>query len=289
MFESTLIILLTIMIYNKEARENGKTDIERLQNVLLEILKVTDSICRKHNLCYWLEAGNLLGHVRHDGFIPWDDDIDIAMPREDYEKFLEVAPKELPKDLFFQYMNSDPKKCKWVKIRDNYSTVVMKYEEGKSVNYHQGVFLDVFPYDLVKEDFRNVKIMINRKFNKSRNPILRKSRWLMNQMFTPPVKLIGMERLKKFVLNRYCDENPKTVSMGIEIPNFYHTFDYDTVFPLKEIDFLGIKVFAPNNIDQYLKDMFGDYMKIPDEKDRKIHARKIMLTTKCNHPSSIDY
>ncbi|MBR8535530.1 LicD family protein [Carboxylicivirga sediminis] len=277
------------MIYNKEAREEGNNDIEKLHKVLLEMLKVIDNICRKHKLCYWLDAGNLLGHVRHNGFIPWDDDIDLAMPREDYEKFLQVAPNELPKDLFFQYKNVDAKKSKWVKIRDNYSTVVMDYELGKSPNYHQGIFLDIFPYDLLEDDFRDIKIIINRRFKKARNPLLRKSRWLLNQTFTLPVKAIGMERLKKYFLNRYCGPNPKIVSMGIEIPNFYHTFDYSTVFPLKEIDFLGIKVYAPNDIDKYLTDMYGNYMKIPDKNNRVIHAKKIMPYTKCNHPSSIEY
>lgn len=75
---------------------------------MLQILCATDKICTEHHLTYWLEGGTLLGAVRHHGFIPWDDDMDISMPRKDYEQFLKIAPQLLPKDLFLQTQQSDP-------------------------------------------------------------------------------------------------------------------------------------------------------------------------------------
>ena len=277
------------MHYDKTAREKGQTDLAQLQLVLLEMLKVIDTICRKHNIEYWLDAGNLLGKVRHGGFIPWDDDIDLCMGRRDYERFIKIAPKELPEELFFQYKIE--KKNKWIKIRDNYSTVIQKSDRTNSANtkLHQGIFVDIFPYDVLKEEFKTTKMVINRKFKRSKYAIVRNSRFLLNILTTVPVKLIGLRRIQKFYIKKHMGANPIYVSTGIEISNFYFTFDYDTIFPLQEIDFLGIKTFAPNNIHTYLSKMYGDYMQIPKKEDRMIHALEIKPFKKCNHPSALDY
>lgn len=277
------------MVYDKKARERGETELEQLHIVLLEILKVVDDICRRHKLTYWLDAGNLLGHVRHGGFIPWDDDIDLCMPREDYDQFIKIAPKELPKDLFFQHRGVDKKKCKWVKIRDNYSTVEMSGELDKNIEHHQGIFLDIFPYDILEEEFKNTKMVVNRKFQRSKNPVVRNFKWLINPLTTIPVKAIGMKRLQNFFLKKHSGNNPQYVSTGFEISNLYFTFDYDSVFPLQEIEFVGVKTYAPNNIDQYLTDMYGDYMTIPKKDNQMIHAFVIKPFTKCNHPAALDY
>ena len=86
--------------------------LRQLQLLELEILLEVDRVCKKHNITYYLGEGSLLGAIRHNGFIPWDDDIDILMKREDYEKFLQIAPVELGKDYFLQ--NSFSEKNFWV-------------------------------------------------------------------------------------------------------------------------------------------------------------------------------
>ena len=274
--------------YDKTIREKGKTDLEQLHLVLLEMLKVIDNICRRHNIEYWLDAGNLLGKQRHNGFIPWDDDIDLCMSRKDYEKFIRIAPKELPHDLFFQYQNNY-KKTKWVKIRDNYSTVVQKGEEKIKKGLHQGIFIDIFPYDILVEEFDTTKMVINRKFKRSKSWFIRKFRGFFNVITTIPVKIIGTNRVQKYYIKKHQGTNPIYVSTGIEISNFYFTFDYDTIFPLQEIDFLGVKTFAPNNIHQYLQKMYGDYMAIPEKDNRKIHALEIKPFEKSKHPAALNY
>ena len=90
-------------------------------------------------------------------------------------------------------------------------------------------------------------------------------------------------------MNKFSDENPKLVATGIEIPNFFFTFDYGTVFPLSEMDFMGVKVMVPNKVHQYLTDMYGNYMKIPEEKNRVVHFAKILPFNKCNHYKALDY
>ncbi len=85
-----------------DRREEGKDALEQAHLVMLRILLVFDRICKAHNLEYWLDWGTLLGAVRHKGFIPWDDDLDVAMMPEDFKAFCKIAARELPEDMFFQ-------------------------------------------------------------------------------------------------------------------------------------------------------------------------------------------
>ena len=91
--------------YLKRFKEN---ELRSCQLKQLEILKIFDRICRKHNLRYWIDGGTLLGAVRHKGFIPWDDDLDVAMPSEDYKKLDQIIQSELPDHLFWQTPKTDP-------------------------------------------------------------------------------------------------------------------------------------------------------------------------------------
>ncbi len=277
------------MQYNKRVRENGQTSIEQAHLVMLEMLKVVDAICRAHQLSYWVDAGTLLGIVRHQGFIPWDDDIDICMTREDYERFIQVASDELPDDLFLQTHEADPSRSsKWLKIRDNYSTFIQTSEKNRKVKYHQGIFLDIFPCEILNEDYRKSKILLNRKFQHSQRDWIRKWRWIFNQFATVPVKLIGSARLSDYILRKHQGDK-NFISTGLEVKTIHWSFGYSTVFPLQEMDFLGLKVMGPNDPHQYLKVMYGDYMKIPTKEKQIVHAYKILPFTKCDHPRAKQY
>lgn len=103
----------------------------------LEILKVVDSICKTNNINYWLSSGTLLGAVRHKGFIPWDDDIDIEMLRDDFKKFNEVIPQYLPDNLKLQNHQTD--KCYYwpfAKVRDERYPIKEKYNTDIRYKYH---------------------------------------------------------------------------------------------------------------------------------------------------------
>jgi len=278
------------MKYNRRVRENADTSVRQAQLVMLEMLKVVDGICQKHKLQYWLDAGTLLGAVRHGGFIPWDDDLDICMPRKDYEFFLEIAQKKLPVGMFFQTQNTDRAlQWKWVKLRDNFSTLVQRTETGKRIKYHQGIFIDIFPYDLVSKDFRKSKLFLNRRFEYSHNKFIKAFGWYINLLSILPVKLIGFERLKRLLLKRYTSKNPLYVSTGIDITVGYHTFDFNTVFPLTTINFEGISFMVPGDCHTYLTIMFGDYMQLPPVEKRKTHAHKILPFHACIHPEAQSY
>ncbi len=275
--------------YDKYVREKGNTPMEQLHLVLKEMLRVIDEICQENDIKYWLTGGTLLGAIRHNGFIPWDDDADIAMERKDYEKFAEVVSKKLPDGLFYQFGDIDARKCKWIKIRDNYSTFIQTNTK-KVENFHQGIFIDVTPYDFTCKDFSRAKRFINRNYQFSPYKHFRQFRWFYNQLSTIPVKAIGKKRLTKYFLKKYSKGKPEYISTGIDIPHYYYNFDPSIVFPVSKIDFDGLKLSAPNNPHLYLKGMFGDYMKLPP-KEQQVgkHIYKLLPFTKSNHPSAQDY
>ena len=129
-------------------RQEGETVLRQAQLVMLRMLKIIDYICRKHDISYWMCSGTLLGAVRHKGFIPWDDDLDICMIREDYERFVEIAVNEFPKDMMLQTRETDPHyhylplPCK---VRDKKSFILSPGYEDEECE--KGLFIDIFPMD----------------------------------------------------------------------------------------------------------------------------------------------
>lgn len=131
----------------KETYNPEGSALRNLQLRMLEILKSVDAICKKHNIPYWLSSGTLLGAVRHDGFIPWDDDIDIELLREDYLKLLDILPKELPEEYVLQTTDTDSGYVYlYAKVRDTNSYIEEKCVFNKHFEY-KGAFIDIFPLE----------------------------------------------------------------------------------------------------------------------------------------------
>jgi len=230
------------------------------QKRMLEILIEFDKLAKKHNLTYWLDHGTLLGAVRHKGFIPWDDDLDISMPREDYEKFKKLK-HELPEWIFFQTKENEPSiPVHYIKLRDMNSLYIDKWEENKNIKYHQGIFIDIFPVNCIdKKNLFIYKYLMN--FAK-----LFSNRYLRVDFLAKPlIKVMNLFHTKK---GNLCVSGGEYMHFVINVPK-------EIVFPLKEVEFEGLKFPAPNNTHLYLKSIFGDYMKLPPENKRKIHAIKI--------------
>ena len=121
--------------------------LRRHQLRMLEILKEIDRICQKHRIDYWLSSGTLLGAVRHGGFIPWDDDLDIEMERKDYLRLLQLLPEELNDAYLLQTHGTDPGFIStYAKIRDKYSAIT---EHEEDINYrYKGIFIDIFQMEV---------------------------------------------------------------------------------------------------------------------------------------------
>ena len=124
----------------------SKEVLRKAQMIMLETLVDIDYICEKHKIKYWLDSGTLLGAVRHGGFIPWDDDVDIAMPYSDYKRFLEVCKTDLPGKYVLQNKCLEPAfRRTFSKVRRRGTTIIETNEDGTE-KYHHGLFVDIYPF-----------------------------------------------------------------------------------------------------------------------------------------------
>ncbi len=125
----------------------------------LEILEKFDEICKKHGLVYYAYYGTLLGAVRHQGFIPWDDDLDVVMFRDDYEKFKVIAQQEVTEPYFYQNCYTDERIYNFSKIMDNRTTAIEFTDPPEGL--HQGIFIDIFPFDSVYDGVNEEFLMVD--------------------------------------------------------------------------------------------------------------------------------
>ena len=240
------------------------------QLIMLDMLKEFDALCQAHNLQYWLDSGTLLGAVRHQGFIPWDDDIDISMPQEDYDAFAKLIrenPSLLSHDIFFQDTQSDKSFLfDYMKLRSNKAKIVEFHEHNQEVDYHQGVFVDIFPMLSIRE-------------NKLSAWYYPKALGLI-RFFS--AKKFNIKFLRNFLVWSLDILHQKDWSMDNKIiysgkmPDVASIFDSKEVFPLEKIAFEGYEFFAPKNPTHYLENIYSfDFMEIPPKEKRVIHAHSM--------------
>ena len=258
----------------------NKNILRESQLIMLDELIEVDRICKKHNIKYWIDSGTFLGAVRHKGFIPWDDDIDICMLKKDYGRFLDIARKELSKKYFLQTSKTD-KSYIWfpyTKLRDR-NSIFIEVEQDDNEKYHQGINLDIFIMDsfnikIIK--FIKILLFLNRfeKVKISKN----KNRYLILKKIILKLKINKLYyKFTRIFLEKV--NNNSIIGYRYIFPQLYK---YKDIFPLSEIEFEGHKFPCPNNADAYLKELYGDtYMQLPPEKDRVWHAKEIRLNEKC--------
>jgi lipopolysaccharide cholinephosphotransferase len=249
--------------------------LRKAQLIMLEMLVEFDAICEKHNLKYWLDSGTLLGAVRHKGFIPWDDDIDLSMPLEDYNKFQVIAQKELSKDIFFQTMQTDSEfKFDYMKLRSNKASIVEFHEKDREVGYHQGVFVDIFPMlTLPNTEFHHSYYRDIFKLIRSVSSV---------SLHTPegndhPISRQKLQESLEAMHQGWKREDTKVIYSG-KMPDVAAWFDIKEVFPLERIEFEGLNFYAPKNPHHYLSENYSfNYMELPPEDKRTIHASSITM------------
>lgn len=260
------------MMENKYLEDYKRRTLRQCQLKQLEILKVIDRICRSHDIDYWLDGGTCLGAIRHKGFIPWDDDIDIAMRKEDFERFEAVAEKDLPSGLVLQTPDKYGRSEAVIKVRDLNSFYVESVDDF-SADYPKGVYVDIFPMVPYPTVSRRLAKPILKGINKS-HAILHKKHYYslrsVAEFFWFGLKG-GVLRLAWSVLSAV---KGKGVFMGNTLSNNGYGIMHrrDAVLPVSEIEFEGCKFRAPHDPDVYLRELFGDYMEIPPVEKRKMHS-----------------
>ena len=250
--------------------------LRRAQLKQLSILEEIDRICRKHGIGYWLDGGSLLGAVRHGGFIPWDDDIDIAMTISDARKFASVAPLELPEGLKLQTPATEPTREPIMKVRDLNSFYV-EGNEDFSLPYSKGLFVDIFPMI----DYPDVSAKFCKKYGKGMSKcysILHHSHqysWRATaELFYFGARYAFYKALWKLA---FATRKKGTFMSNVLINNGYGIMHRrDSIFPLSTIEFEGKRFSAPANPDAYLRDLYHDYMQIPPKEKQKVHSVFIM-------------
>ena len=265
-----------------KAQQDGRLRAAQLKMVTM--LKEVDAICQEFNLDYWLEGGTLLGAIRHQGFIPWDDDLDISMPRHSYEKFLQVAPSRLPEHLFLQTAQSEPgyfNLAAPLKIRDLNSRFVEVHETGNEP-YQQGIFLDVFVYDTLDANEKQAK---RDKFRAKK--LLR----LLRTKCTPIA--MGHHARIYDIIGRFCSQQKLEQALvdiiqrskNLDSPWMGYGYDCvnqnrvhrDDIYPLRRVAFENEAFYIANRSEVILQQLFGDYMQLPPENERVMkHCKELI-------------
>ena len=261
-----------VMAWGLRVRFNPEGSLLRRQQMrMLEILLEVDKICKKHDIPYWLSSGTLIGAMRHDGFIPWDDDLDIEMLRKDYVRLMAVLPKELPSWLALQNSDTDPNYFYfYAKVRDRRSKMLEQNGYDR-LWQEQGIYIDIFPMEphpiwLHKITEKTVGHMYKIwRTSTDDEKAIRKVRRIFdinNKVLFP-------------LLRGICKLLPsKVITSGMGIP-FHNPRYLDEISPLTTHAFEGHQLPVPGNANAHLRHIFGDYMQLPDLNKLALHVGKL--------------
>ena len=262
-------------------------DLKRTQDVLLDILKEVNRVCDENNITLFMEGGTAIGTVRHGGFIPWDDDIDVFALREDYDRLMEILPQQLSDGYGMDNWlnNADfpaPNACVYAK-----NTISVPVEM-KNCKYKYGISIGIYPYDNIPDDDDAAKRQLRKCWFWCR------LHWLKVLPF-PYVPYKGLKRFiihtvcgvghiflklvpKKFIVTNYenaCRENngieTRRATIASSTPIFRTTVVKEELFPAVVMPFEDTQVKLPACYDSLLTREYGDYMQLPPEDKRKNH------------------
>lgn len=252
-----------------------------LQQTELELLKLFVDICGKYDLRYYMVCGSALGAVKYKGFIPWDDDIDVGLPRDDYEKFLALAPKELPQWCFLQNYRTDPRfPHVYSKLRNSNTTFIEAGSAHLPINH--GIYIDVFPLDGYPKENREQERLNRRKKVLARRQycaLKDEGDWKV-RLRNPVFRFLGYHKRTaktmgelEYLISQYPVEKS---DVWCNHGNWQGRLEYAPRWQygngVKAV-FEGLEVIVPEQYDAYLTQKYGDWRaELPKEQQRSHHG-----------------
>lgn len=266
----------------QEEIRNGykvKSKIKKVWAVELDLLKRLDSLCRKYKLRYWVAFGTLLGAVRHEGFIPWDDDLDVWLPREDYEKLLKIPANEIEPPYFLQTtLNDQDYYSAFARFRNSNTTGILVSKNNKCNN---GIYIDIYPIDGVSSK-KIVRIFIRRwikiqniiahayMFNINPHPLTRCISKILRSAVFPYDPKKNYQRINRLSARKTWDDADKVDIVTFPLYQLDNGFLKSDFSKTEYLPFEGMLVPVPGGYANILTNMYGDFMKFPPEEDRGV-------------------
>lgn len=256
------------------------------QEVLLELLIEFDRVCRKHGIRYILFAGSALGAVRHRGFIPWDDDLDVALLREDYDKLMNIPQTQWKEAYYLQREFSDHWPLHFAKLRKNNTTCLEKYHP-KDNQIHQGIYIDVFPIDNAADH----ALVRRLQFCASRI-VIAKTKFAQGYETNSPVKKLVMLVCRVLPLKPF---HKLAALKGKTDATTVHSFFGGSIrfekgfFPKRwfeetvQLPFETMQAPVSRAYHEMLSKQYGDYMTLPPEEERQVKVHSILVDTQKNY------
>lgn len=248
---------------------------KQLQDAQLRILKEIDRVCAENGLTYWLAFGTILGAVRHHGFIPWDDDIDLFMPVKDAEK-LEALQDRFPPNLFVQSRRTEPEHGLMItRVRDSNTTLIEEAEADRDINH--GIFVDIYPvYNAPAGRFGQkvflARTLIARLLEYGRVP---QTHGTVMKAGSGVLLALVPKRARKRIVDRLYRKiagQPDSGLLACAWAEYTrNVFPKDWFFPPERLPFEDMQAPVPGAYDKLLTIAYGDYMQLPPAEKRTVH------------------
>lgn len=263
-------------------QEFSKEELNRLHGILLEMFSFLHTVCVENNIRYYALGGTMLGAARHQGFIPWDDDVDVGMPRNDYDQFISIVTNLKDSRYVIESADStDDNYCyAFAKLYDTQTTLI----ENKNQVVVRGVFIDIFPLDGYGETLQEAKIQYKKVMHYDQLLMIKRmkageAKSAVKNVIVSAIHSLPFKSLTLAVLRRKVDhtcrkmsfDNCKYIGNPLGAWRWKEIMERRIMGTPRLYKFEDIEIFGSEFYDDYLKTLYGDWTQLPPAEKRKSH------------------